>query len=88
MIGAGYWVEPFKSWATSMHDFHFIGLVFVILVLLMLIIGWIKPGKTFVQEDVKAVDMTPWKHAKWVGGILCLVVLIIYASLADFSVLQ
>jgi SSS family solute:Na+ symporter len=55
----------------------------------MLIIGEIKPRKSeFVQEDVKAVDMTPWKHSKLVGGILILIVLLIYICFADFSAIN
>ena len=55
----------------------------------MLIVGFLKPRDTdFVQVDVKAVDMTPWKHGKLVGGILCVIVLIIYAAFADFSALD
>ena len=72
-----------------MHEFHFLGIVFSYLVILMLIIGEIKPRTSeFVQEDVKAVDMTPRKHAKLVGGILIAVVLLIYVCFADFSVIN
>ena len=71
-----------------MNDFHFLGLGFALVVITMLIIGQIKPRDTdFVQEDVKAVDMTPWKHGKMVGGILIAIVLVIYAVFADFSAL-
>ena len=55
----------------------------------MLIIGKLAPRNSdFIQEDVKAVDMTPWKQGKLVGGILCVTVIIIYAAFADFSVLN
>ena len=37
--------------------------------------------------DVKAVDMTPWAHARKVGVVLVLVVLAIYVVFADLSVL-
>ncbi|MFO7820477.1 MAG: Calx-beta domain-containing protein [Lentisphaeria bacterium] len=71
------------------HEFHFLGIVFVGLVGLMLAIGAIKPRpKAWVQEDVKAVDMTPWKHAKWVGAVLVTLVILLYAFLADFSILS
>ena len=71
-----------------MNDFHFLGLGFALVVITMLIIGQIKPRDTdFVQEDVKAVDMTPWKHGKMVGGILIAIVLVIYVVFADFSAL-
>jgi SSS family solute:Na+ symporter len=87
-IAAGYFVPPFDRIVASMHEFHFLGIVFAYLVILMLIIGELRPlEKEFVQEDVKAVDMVPWKHAKLCGGILVVIVILIYVVFADFSVL-
>lgn len=88
IIIVGYFVPPFSDIVNQIHRFHFLGLVFSYLVILMLVIGEIKPRETeFEQEDVKAVDMTPWKHAKLWGAILVIIVLVIYACFADFSVL-
>ena len=88
IIAAGYFVSPLDKVVASMHEFHFLGLVFSWLLVLMLVIGEIKPRETeFEQEDVKAVDMTPWKHAKLAGIVLIVIVLTIYITLADFSVL-
>jgi SSS family solute:Na+ symporter len=71
------------------HEFHFLGIVFALLVAIMLIIAKVRPTlEEWVQEDVKAVDMTPWKHTVLVGGILLVAVLVIYAAFADFSVLS
>ncbi len=71
-----------------MHEFHFLGAVFAILIAAMLIIGKIMPRKEdFVQEDVKAVDINPWKYAKLTGAILIIIVILIYAKYADFSIL-
>ena len=56
--------------------------------LVMLIVGAIAPSESeFRQEDVGAVDMTPWKHAKPAGLVLIGIVLTIYVIFADFSVL-
>ncbi len=89
LIAVGYFVPPFDAIVASMHEFHFLGIVFAYLVLTMLVIGELHPREEeFVQEDVKAVDMTAWRHAKWVGGALLLVVLLIYVVFADFSVLR
>jgi SSS family solute:Na+ symporter len=88
VIPLGYFVYPFNLVVESMTEFHFLGIVFAYLVLLQLILGAIWPRETeFVQEDVGAVDMTPWRHAKKVGFLLIVAVLAIYASFADFSVL-
>jgi uncharacterized sodium:solute symporter family permease YidK len=34
------------------------------------------------------VDMTPWRHARTAGLVLLVTVFVIYASFADFSVLD
>jgi len=87
-IVVGYFVPPFDRVVAMMHEFHFLGIVFAYLVLLMLIVGELRPSKTeWIQKDVKAVDMTPWKHARLVGMILVALVMLIYATFADFSVL-
>ncbi|MGY8793509.1 MAG: solute:sodium symporter family transporter [Woeseiales bacterium] len=87
-IAIGYFVPPFDKIVASLHEFHFLGIVFSWLLILMLVIGEVKPRETeFEQEDVGAVDMTPWRFAKPVGLLLILIVFIIYISFADFSVL-
>ncbi len=88
IIAVGYFVQPFKGMVEDMHEFHFLGAVFALLLVVMVIIGKLAPREQeFVQEDVKAVDMTPWKHAKLTGTILCVIVVAIYVVFADFSVL-
>jgi SSS family solute:Na+ symporter len=88
IIAVGYFVPPFNTIVASMHEFHFLGIVFSWLLILMLVIGEIKPSETeFEQEDVGAVDMTPWKYAKPAGMLLILIVIAIYITFADFSVL-
>ena len=70
------------------HEFHFLGAVFALLVALMLVIGAVKPRETaWVQDDVQAVDMTPWRHAGKASIVLALIVLLIYVFFADLSVL-
>ncbi len=87
-IAIGYFVSPFDKIVASLHEFHFLGIVFSWLIILMLVIGEIKPRDTeFEQEDVGAVDMTPWKHAKTAGVLLIVTVFAIYITFADFSVL-
>ena len=55
---------------------------------MMLIVGETYPRENeFIQHDVKAVDMTPWKHAKVVSGVLLAVIITIFVLFADFSVL-
>ncbi len=88
LIAIGYFVPPFDKIVASLHEFHFLGIVFSWLVILMLVIGEIAPRATeFQQQDVGAVDMTPWKYARIVGLILIAIVFAIYITFADFSVL-
>ncbi len=88
LISLGYFVPPFSSIAGSMHDFHFLGLVFAWLVIIMMVIGEVAPRDTeFVQEDVHAVDMTPWGLVRPAGFALIALIITIYATFADFSVL-
>lgn len=88
IIPIGYFVYPFKNIVASIHEYHFLGLVFAWLVIMMLVIGELKPSKNdFEQQDVRAVDMTPWPWAKPVGLLLIVTVIVIYATFADFSVL-
>lgn len=71
-----------------MHTFHYVGLIFVIIVGLMLAMGVINPREeAWVHEDAKAVDLTPWKFSLPAGIMLLIVVIAIYAWFADLAVL-
>ena len=88
-IAIGYFVHPFPLIVNSIHDFHFLGLVFAWLVIMMLVIGEIRPRESeFEQQDVGAVDMTPWPLARPAGYVLIGLIVTIYATFADFSVLD
>ena len=89
VIACGYFVPPAATVVASMHDFHFLGLVFAYLVIMMLVMGEIWPLKEeWMQVDVGAVDMTPWVHARKAGMVLLLLVVAIYVTFADLSVLS
>lgn len=88
-IAIGYFVPPFDKIVASLNNFHFLGIVFTWLIILMLVIGEIWPRETeFEQQDVGAVDMTSWRFAGPIGCLLIAVVFVIYISFADFSVLD
>ncbi len=89
VIAIGYFVPPFNLIVASIHNFHFLGIVFGWLVILMLVVGEVRPRETeFEQPDVGAVDLSPWRFAKPVGLVLITIVLLIYIAFADFSVLK
>ena len=73
----------------GMNIYHVDTIVFLILVAIMGIWSLVAPRKeAFIQQDVKAVDMTPWKFSWVAGGLLLVLVGLIYASFADFSALK
>ena len=81
---------PGKAWvgATFGSGFHYMGAVFASLLILQFVLGqFMKRAEPFVQQDAKAVDLTPWKYAKPVGAALFISVIVIYLVLADFSAL-
>ena len=88
VIAMGYFVPRLSLYVDRLHEFHFLGVVFAGLVGLMLVIGRMAPREQpFVQRDAGAVDLTPWQWAWPMGLLLVLVVLSMYVSLADVSIL-
>lgn len=72
-----------------LHEFHFLGVVFALLVAVMLVIGRVMPlPEAWKQRYSGDVEMTPWKYAVPSGVILVILVFVIYAVFADFSVLS
>ena len=61
------------------HFLDVMAILFVLNVVIMLIIGKIKPREeAFVQEYTKQVDITPWKYTKQVGIAICAIVIGVY----------
>ncbi len=58
---------------------HVMGILFLLCVILMYIIGKIKPRETeYVLVHTEQVDITPWKYAKPVGLTICTIVIGLY----------
>jgi len=86
IIAVGYFLPPFNAWAGLINEFHFLGCVFVFLIVLMLLIGrWRPLPAPWVQEHSGDVDMTPWRFAVPTGIALVLIVAAIYIAFADFT---
>ena len=67
----------------GIHEFHFLGVVFAFLVIVMLAIGAAKPRSTpWELTSGNTIDMTPWKNAKWASLALIAAVLAIYIGFA------
>lgn len=86
ILALGNFVPPFTTIASSMgKGFYFLGTVFAWLVVMMFVFGELRPTEEeWVQEDVKAVDMTPWSLAGAAGIALIVAVVSIYAWFAKF----
>ncbi|MHC4994363.1 MAG: solute:sodium symporter family transporter [Planctomycetota bacterium] len=79
----GYFVKPFSDWAQKIHDFHFLGVVFVCLMAFQYIMSLVNPlAEDWEHHHSGDVDLTPWKFAKPVGFGIFAIVLIIYITLA------
>jgi len=88
IIACGYFVPPLARVVDSMHEYHFLGIVFVYLVMFQLVMAELRPRQEpFVQTDVGAVDMSPWPAARWIGVSLIAAVVLIYVAFADTSTL-
>ena len=85
-IASGYFFSP--DVVNAMHEFHFLGVVFTMLVLIMLVVGFSQRlAEPWEQQYSGDVEMTPWVYAGPMGFTLVVIVLLIYAGFADFSVL-
>lgn len=85
LIGIKYFVPQVEPVVDGWfyHNFHFLGTVFVLLILFMVAWGSIAPRKTpWKLETSTPIDMTPWRNAKWASLALIVLVLGIYAAFA------
>uniref|UniRef100_UPI004048CAEC solute:sodium symporter family transporter n=1 Tax=Polaribacter sp. TaxID=1920175 RepID=UPI004048CAEC len=61
------------------HFLDVMAILFVLNIVIMLIIGKLKPRETaFIHEYSEQVDITPWKHTRTVGVAISLLVVAIY----------
>lgn len=66
------------------HFLHVMAILFVTNIVIMLIIGKFYPRREpFVLEFTKQVDISPWKHTKVVGSIICVIVISVYIYFAN-----
>jgi len=85
LIALGYFLPESVNPIIKMgiHEFHFLGIVFVLLIGIMLAIRTASPrASAWKLETSTPIDMTPWKNAKWASLGLVVVVLAIYIIFA------
>ena len=88
LIACCYFIYPLQAIVNSLHEFHFLGVVFGWLIMSMLMISTLWPDQEWEQVDVQAVDLTPWRWAPHCGVLLLIGVISIFLIFADFSVLE
>jgi len=61
------------------HFLHIMGILFAINIIIMLIIGMLKPKtEVYAPKITEVIDTTPWKYAWLIGGLITLLVLSTY----------
>ncbi|WP_109301787.1 solute:sodium symporter family transporter [Aquimarina sp. AU474] len=61
------------------HFLHIMAIVFVLNITVMLVIGKLYPRELpYEQQYTKEVDITPWKAARYVGVVICTIVVFSY----------
>ena len=83
IIALGYFVPAFDQAMkdAKFHEFHFIGAVFAVLVIFLVVMGQVAPRKeAWVLETRTNIDMTPWKGLKWASAVAVIVVLTVYIT--------
>ena len=69
----------FKGENVFPHYLHVMAILFVANIIIMLIIGKLKPRETpFELEFTNEVDITPWRFSKIVGLVIVFIVILIY----------
>lgn len=87
-IALGYFVFDDAIAASGLHQFHFLGIVFAALVLMMELAAFQNPNSSpdssLDESESSPIPMERWPLAKPVGAILTISVLVIYGYFAIF----
>ncbi len=80
----GYFVPPFSTWTASpATNFHFLGGVFVVLMLYQYVMSRVAPRpQAWEQRNSGEVELTPWRWTKPVAASLLAFVALLYVVFA------
>ncbi len=68
----------------DLHFVHIWGIEFILNIAVMHLASSFRPNATFFQiQDVEAVNLTPWKHRKWISALLVAITVGIYIALGS-----
>ena len=83
VISIGYFVPRASEWIKPVGRFHFLGIVFALLMLGLWIASLGRTEPDVVADRVKPpIDLTPWRWRGLVGGALIAWIVLIYALFA------
>lgn len=83
IIAAGYFIYPFTVLVKAINQYHFVGAVFVLLWIIMLL--WSRSAPAAVKQtdrEIPVVDMTPWRGTRYAALFLLAAVIAIYCCFA------
>lgn len=76
-----------KLFFKQINFLHILGFLFPACVIIMLIVGKIKPRETeYIQEYTEQVDIVPWSKSKLVSIIITILMLCIYALFSKIGI--
>jgi SSS family solute:Na+ symporter len=76
-------IKPMVGEENYPHFLHVMAILFVLNIIIMLIIGKLKPRElAYKQSYTKQVDITPWRYLKITGIAICVIVIGIYVYFA------
>jgi SSS family solute:Na+ symporter len=79
LFGLAFYILTSFVFQVDIHFVHMWGIEFVLNMILMFVVSRFYPNtNTFKPEDIGAVVMVPWKHAKLMGIILVILTVAIY----------
>jgi solute:Na+ symporter, SSS family len=74
----------------SLHYLHYMAILFVLFIGLALLLGHFFPHEKpeFRDEGIKGIDMTPWKHFKWVSILATLTMVAVYILFSPWGLVD
>jgi len=85
LISLGAFVAPIKQGIKDLgiHNFHYMGIVFALLVTYLLVMAKVSPrSEPWKIETRNTIDMTPWKGVRWASAASVILVFVFYAAFA------
>lgn len=82
------WLGSAFGLSDPVHFLHFLAFVFGLTLVLMVVVSRLRPrdpseGVVIGEGPASPVDMSPWRHARWVSGLVVVCTVATYVALAQ-----